>query len=644
MLRGGGDPKVIPQYNPSHDPNVPIEQKTYAFKKQEQKPPPVSQQPIINFQYYQPPKPPMPPQSKEYPLLMTDPYKYPPYPIYLHPMGQYPQIPIIKQYNINTTGPTGNHSQLSMIYEDALPAKNFPTTITTISERLTILNFIRSSMFKVQDGENITFDDGPQSLMNKIRFTELNPYNYSGNALSNNPYKTLPEDMLIYRSCYPVNYNVGTATCAPNALGINIKIYKLSVGALLVNKQNKAKFYDYDVWREIAYNEFIREQIIRPKICPNFTLLYGYNICEGSKIDFDQIDLIRGKQKAKEPLYIKRNNIVEPNNDAYKGDVLVSLTESPTYSIFGWASKVYQSDGNIKRMVNSGFHTDEIWQSIIFQLIAGLYVMQTQGIVINNFSLPGNVFIKDLFTHGTVTSYWKYKIDGIDYYIPNYGFIVLIDAYLQDSMVSTTTIIGGAKKPSKINASIFTGSAEPLDDPKNKKQVEEKVFNIFKQNISTNVFDKSFIDNGGIKPPPETLNLLNAIYGASTNSTANVNIGHYLFNYMKRFMNNRIGTILTKNELSGINKNGKVFSKGDMIVHEEQNNYYKFVMYVETLNNGSIRVLTKDDPMKPDIIEKTIPNGTLYEYSKVFGVRQFYKPNETNLDENALLETYVINK
>ena len=42
------------------------------------------------------------------------------------------------------------------------------------------------------------------------------------------------------------------------------------------SKQNQKNYLDYETWREIAYYEFINNQIIKTKICPNFVNMYGY--------------------------------------------------------------------------------------------------------------------------------------------------------------------------------------------------------------------------------------------------------------------------------------------------------------------------------------------------------------------------------
>jgi hypothetical protein len=236
---------------------------------------------------------------------------------------------------------------------------------------------------------------------------------------------------------------------------------------------------EYNQWREIIYYEYIRENIIKKKVCPNFVSLFGYYLCRKSNINFDKIKMVNLKelknlnnlnniniqtfqqqmddlnihdtqQNQMTTALVKTLRDINPGHviqnlateialkntqlkqkpidlNEYCGEVLVALTESPTYNLFTWASKVYQQEGNTRRMINTGYHNDKVWKSIYFQLMVALYVLHLNKININNFSLENNVFIKDLAVDGAATSYWKYKINGIEYFIPNMGSLLMVD-------------------------------------------------------------------------------------------------------------------------------------------------------------------------------------------------------------------------
>nr|URM62240.1 hypothetical protein [Mimivirus sp.] len=187
------------------------------------------------------------------------------------------RMPMQQVYNINLPGPTGDQAMTNKIYENLLPGKDAKFTSTTIGERVQIWDYIRQILIKINDGEDISLDmDGQNNLMNYIKFMELNPNYYS--PISNNPYKGLPYGLLIYRSCFPIRLDQTSqsVTCARNSLGLNIRLYALTCAEYYSYKFRQSYLIEYDVWRELAYYEYIRENIIKKKQSPNFPLLYAF--------------------------------------------------------------------------------------------------------------------------------------------------------------------------------------------------------------------------------------------------------------------------------------------------------------------------------------------------------------------------------
>lgn len=686
-----GEPKNSP-FVPNIQKDIIAERegpKPYIPQQYQQQPtkPQNSQfnKPIVDLQVYQPPKP-RPQNLKDkdainpamyMPISTQNPYFPPQYNPYW-PHYYNPQLvsPVIKTYNINTGGPFDNHAKLSAIYEDILPTKQFVNTSNTIGERVNMHNFVRSVFIKYHDGEDIDLDGkGKSGLLNYLKFLELNPYNT--NQFDSNPYKSLPDDMLIYRSCYPIRYDdkSNTIQCAPNSIGMNIRIYKLSHAEYNLKKLQQANFYDYDLWREIAYYEYIREQVLKRNVCPNFTLLYAYYICEKCNIDFDKLSAIKGKQKMKIPKFsipqntqstvpqntqpimpqqtttiglntiIKQqiqnnpNPIVTQNLDSFSGRGLVALTEAPTYNIYGWSSRTYKAEGNINRMVNTGYHKSEIWMSILFQLMVGLYVLQLHKIAFNGFSLEDNVYIKDITQHDNVTTFWKYKIHGFEFYVPNHGYLLMIDTNYKDIEKNGFTV---AKNKSSNNHKIYSNIFN--DNAYDDTQLHNMCFNSFINAFNPNAFSNSFTNYGGTPPPEDIKTLIGKIHTEATNKNANTDIGYYISRYMTKLLNNRLGTYLSEIESKNVRKDdGTQFQRGQMVVHEIQNETYKFAIYIEE-NNTSANILTKQDPKSNDIEILTVSKDLLWNYSKQDAIIQNYKPTESNLNEDELLEVYVIEK
>ena len=95
--------------------------------------------------------------------------------------------------------------------------------------------------------------------------------------------------------------------------------------------------------------------------------------------------------------------------------------------------------------------------------MVALYNLQKEEIYFNNFEVDHNIFIKDLSQHSNLTTFWKYKINGIDYYVPNYGYLLLIDtnfAHIQSAphpfKFDKTKIKYKSTKPTTIDAVIVT--------------------------------------------------------------------------------------------------------------------------------------------------------------------------------------------
>lgn len=607
------------------------------------------QVPLVNFQMYQPPKPTRDFKSVDpisfMPRFVPGPFYNTGMPGYgyLQPPMQYPTMPIVKNYQVQVSAPgETNHALASLIYEDVLPGKNIHSTMNTIGERLTVHDFMRTALFNNNDGANIGLGSTGDSLLTRIKFAELNPYNTY--KFSNNPYKGLPDGFLIYRSCYPIRQNEthSGVMCARNSMGVNVRLYKLTEGAYAMTRTNGNQFYEYDQWREIAFYEFIREHIIKQKLCPNFLNMFGYFVAEKSNIDFDKITQMRDNlAQAQTPPANVPNTVIQPNAsldpNLYMGKALVALTESVTYNLFGWASMIYQVEGSVRRMISTGLHEARVWKSILFQLMVALYVLQIKGIVIENFSLDNNVFIKDLTLSGNVTNHWKYKIDGIDYYIPNYGFLVVVDSNYKDiDDMTPTRFIQGVVKTLKLNGTPF-GAGNTIHPP----QLAQKTFEHFTRSFDSNAFNQDFINGGGVKPPSDILRLLD-LMRADIGADRNYNIGDYFHKYMSDFMNNRIGTYLKGKEIENIRRDDmRDIKRGDVLVKEEGHNAYKFVLFLDTAGNAS-RYMTKDTPADNDLTIKTCPTIALMNYSRAEPILQNFKINESNLNEEDLLETYII--
>jgi len=361
-------------------------------------------------------------------------------------------------YNIQFANP----SKVNEFREDILPTRDeslLKYSMNTVAERLIIYQYLRSILVRQADGENINFmNDKSQeakNLLSYLRILDLQPSKYD--KVKNNPLGLLPGRLLVYNSCYPIrvdraNYNVG---CAKNNIGVNIRVYQMTIGESLINKYKTLPFKVFEVWREISLYEDIRDNIVKAKESPNFVVLYAYFMTLDTSIDFLKVKRLRNKDIISKD----EKNQKKVLNDLYKKEMseylvslqkysskdltrlvedldihtpsnrcLIALTEAGTQDIITWATRQYEDNGLAKKMINTGYHSYEVWMSILFQLYHSLLVMYKHGISYNNFDLEINVKIKSLKTDESNHGFWKYKVNGVDYYVPNYGYMVMIDS------------------------------------------------------------------------------------------------------------------------------------------------------------------------------------------------------------------------
>lgn len=684
LKQTGGDGDEVSKTVVKNSPFVPNQKKEIdRVRAAYPKPAVQASNPLVDLKLYSP-NPPRPSKPQVGPVSGPSPYPYH-FPIgspYM-PMSQLLQpliYPIINQYTVSTADPNMDYTKVNMIFEDILPLKELSDSSSTIGERKNLVRFVRAILIKQRDGETISIDGSKKgSLLSYLKFMELNPYHKDPHY--NNPLKTLPTNMMLYRTAYPMRYSPdsGSVICADPCIGINVRIYRLNMPEANVKVLGQDDFHKYDSWREMYYYEYIREKVFKARKCPNFVIMFSYYMSENNTINFDKINMLKDNitkttdaeyiQSITQPMYItplpniqpitginelktlpmtdqdkvKLGLIMNPKADSRK--ILIALTEAPTHSLYGWASIVRQRDVNIRRMINTGFHRSKIWFSVIFQLLVALRTLQKERIVIRDFTIKDNVFIKDLKIETGSSGWWKYIVDGIDFYIPNYGYIVQIDSTFKD--IPPRTSVDTEKERYKIYSSIFTNETDPLV----LEDLDKKSYTQFCDVIRPDAFGPDFVHMGGVSPDSDVKQVLERINKQAITTDHKTSFSEYIVKHMTMFLHNRIGTYLTKKEIDNINVLlPKDFNKGDMLVYTPQIGRYTWVMYMgehkETNPDPDIGdvvlmiVLTKTDNDSTEIIEQHVQKNALRHYNKSEKIEFITKPNEPKFTEEELLEIY----
>jgi hypothetical protein len=643
-------------------------------------------------------------------------------------------VPIIKRYNISLGNGNGDITKLANLYEDILPSEGNVSnnTFNTLRERLIIHHYIRSIFIITGDGEELLINGGPNNtkseltnLLSHVKLLEINPYHF--NRLNNNPYTTLPTNFVMYRSCYPIKMGTNNLVeCSVSSIGINVRIYLLSKLDNDIYKKEKDYRYKSDIWRELDYYQYIREEIIKPNISPNFITIHSYYLTKNTGINFRKFDSIKGQKQIKNynvaqsnseirnKLYedhiinqliidttyiisfedlitykiiennikkrnvtdIERKNCIEKKirkliiqgryNHAMDSDnCLVILSEAPTQHILNWATRTYQEDnGPIKKMINNGYHHDRVWESLFFQLLLSMLIMFEKKIMFTEFSLENNVYIKDLRHNDNNIGIWKYIYNGIEYYVPNYGYLLVIDSKYAE-LEKNPDILNLTKKKDiiyQIKSTIFTDKISEIY-----YLCLEKMRGVF----SNNNFTGSFIKYGGVAPTSQFLikleficdklkTIQNKYFDTKYIELSSDNIVKLIndiknipieltINNIYNMVHSRIGMVIKDQEKSLISEDFDINTKyGSIVVRKNTNNISTFAIYLgSTINIMPVKykILSSDNPIftiedkvetSKYLREKTLDRGFLYNFTGK--PEQIYEPGK----QFNILETYLI--
>jgi hypothetical protein len=275
-----------------------------------------------------------------------------------------------------------------------------------------------------------------------------------------------------------------------------------------------------------------------------------------------------------------------------------------------------------------------------------MYILYKKGICIWNFNLENNVFIKETNFDNSSIGYWRYIINNIEFYVPNFGSILLIDSTFKDLNVDMPILTNiNTKYVSKtITKSLedkdfrfkimmkefFDSDQESTINQRN----EEKFKEIFKQDTFTNPTNKI---SGAIPPDDSIKSLIDKICKDS-NNLENLIINH------SHFLHNRMGTLLNKSERPEPPNGNTDFKLGELVGYMIDGINYEVVMIFTIDPNISMAKIVKvNKDNNKNILSTSFIDANYGSLIKLNDkLKQVYKPNVKMGDED-LIETYEIN-
>ena len=134
-------------------------------------------------------------------------------------------------------------------------------------------------------------EDATRKLMNRFKFASegllITPF-VGAVAKGGKALATRGKDLAYSSSKF--DRAVNKVTCSKNSIGLNLRIYEMSIAEYKArNLSDNIKPDKFNLWREITYYEYVREEIIKKKKSPNFPILYAFFISSGTGIDFKKL-------------------------------------------------------------------------------------------------------------------------------------------------------------------------------------------------------------------------------------------------------------------------------------------------------------------------------------------------------------------
>lgn len=291
------------------------------------------------------------------------------------------------------------------------------------------------------------------------------------------------------------------------------------------------------------------------------------------------------------------------------GVSLFVLTESPSHTFLQWCSSQYNLVGGNRKMSRSGIYSDDIWYSIFFQVMQGALTLVKNGMAIRDMRLNDNVFIKDVPTRSN--KYWIYVVDGVSYYVPYLGHVVLFD-------------LGGIERDD-FDTRVM---CEEWGDHAIEEEVRKGLIEMFDPVALTGA---SLPANVNL-PLRNILSFMEGIHGLL--KTKDLSLQDVLVDTMSVFFHPRIGTFLTEQEKQLLGVHAPRLSeikRGDLVAYLQPPRDSIWVYFLEknqVANSGSVWIVYMDRESKQTIREK-VSIGML---------RRFHSTKEIEIFANKMTQ------
>lgn len=276
--------------------------------------------------------------------------------------------------------------------------------------------------FQVKDGTDMCF----QEQLNRNIFLEyLMESRIGSGSINGEAYKVCTPFVCTDQGCQCTEHTVHVAI---KLVPISYEAWKLKERAqatphsqqLIVN--NHIKFEEgmkvYEVWAELTAMT-LANALVQQAVCPNLPLLFHWFICDSC--NFKNEELLNNQYD-----YPTKNKYIDTIRKAQQGRV--ALKDPSLITPCAIIMNELANGGDLQSWCNNRMLQPGAAQSMMFQIVAGLYAIRKYYGMHHNDMHAGNVLVHILppSHSGGAGGVFKYRIDGRDYYVPHHGFLFVL--------------------------------------------------------------------------------------------------------------------------------------------------------------------------------------------------------------------------
>ena len=262
-----------------------------------------------------------------------------------------------------------------------------------------------------------------------------------------------------------------------------------------------------------------------------------------------------------------------------------------------------------------------MWISIFFQMFVVFYIMILKKFTFDNMEFDRNFYIKFTNNLHAGNQFYIYDIDGIEYFCPDYGYLLLFDSDFHNNPnlkpAPPTPPVAGTPPPSKDEISPSNNGNKIIIEKYNGVENLEDVYKKIKEN-GMNIFNHSIVfsatktaTNNTVEPGNTAKSKMTEILQFFNNFNENLDknaMKTYFENgfleIFQDYLNNRIGSTISMDESKQIKQ--IIPSKGDLF---NENNIIK--IYIDDLDDIS----SNPNIIKNSFVNETLPKYSIYQYS-----------------------------